>query len=146
MAPMPEERTSRPTDPVANLLTGEPVSVNEKLTLRSIAAVLAADEIGAVLVHGEGEPHGIVSERDVARALAADVDPDEVWSADVMTEPVRSVDARTPILAVAVHMVADDIRHLAVTEKGQVIGVVSSRDVFRVLTVDALEARGAVTC
>ena len=73
-----DEGTSRPSDPIGNLVAGDPVSVSEKLTLRSIAAVLAADEIGAVLVHGDREAMGIVSERDLARALAGDADPDAI--------------------------------------------------------------------
>jgi signal-transduction protein with cAMP-binding, CBS, and nucleotidyltransferase domain len=142
MGPMLDERTSGPGDPIGNLVAGDLVSVSEKLTLRSIAAVLAADEIGAVLVHGDREALGIVSERDLARALAADADPDAVWSADVMSEPLRSVDRDATILSVAVSMIAADVRHMVVTSAGQVIGVVSSRDVFRVLTVDALDSMG----
>jgi CBS domain-containing protein len=138
-----DEGTSRPSDPIGNLVAGDPVSVSEKLTLRSIAAVLAADEIGAVLVHGDRDAIGIVSERDLARALAGDADPDAVWSADVMSEPLRTVDRDATILSVAIGMVTDDVRHMAVTSAGQVIGVVSSRDVFRVLTVDALNSTGA---
>jgi signal-transduction protein with cAMP-binding, CBS, and nucleotidyltransferase domain len=142
MSPMPEEHASRPDDPVGKLVTGLPVSVSEKLTLRSIAAVLAADDLGAVLVHRDTDMHGIVSERDLVRALADDGDPDAVWSVDVMSEPLHTVDRDATILSVAVRMVAEDIRHMVVTSGDDVIGVVSSRDVFRVLTVDALEAAG----
>ena len=142
MGSMPEERTSRPGDPIGNLVIGSPISVGEKLTLRSIAAVLAADEIGAVLVHGGPEMRGIVSERDLVRALAEDADPDGIWSVDVMSEPLRTVDRDTTILSVAIQMVADEARHVVVTSGEDVIGVVSARDVFRVLTVDAIEAAG----
>jgi CBS domain-containing protein len=110
------------------------------LTLRSIAAVLSASDIGAALVQRDGRPVGVVSERDVVGALAEDADPDTVWSADVMTEDLVTADAHEAILRVAFRMIDEGIRHLVLTRDGDVIGVVSSRDVFAVLAEDALEA------
>jgi hypothetical protein len=52
------------------------VSVVENVTLRSLAAVLSAADIGAALARSAGASLSMVSERDVARALADDVDPD----------------------------------------------------------------------
>ncbi len=143
MAAMHDELTSRPHDGIGRLVAGGAVSVAEKLTLRSVAAVLAADDIGAVLVHSDAGIRGIVSERDVARALAVVVDPDAFWSVDVMSEPLLTADRDATIISVAVRMVADNVRHIVVTDGDDVIGVVSARDVFRVLAVDALESAEA---
>ena len=140
MTPMQEEHTSKPSDPIGNIVGGPPISVVEKLTLRSLAAVLAADEVGAVLVHSDGQTLGVVSERDLARAIGNDADVEAVWSADVMTEELLTVDRNATILSVVERMVAHNVRHMVVTDRDEVIGVVSSRDVFRALTVDALEA------
>jgi CBS domain-containing protein len=129
-----------PRDSIGQLVTGDPVTVDEKLTLRSIAAVLSASDIGAALVQRDGRPVGVVSERDVVGALAEDADPDTVWSADVMTEDLVTADAHEAILRVAFRMIDEGIRHLVLTRDGDVIGVVSSRDVFAVLAEDALEA------
>jgi len=128
-----------PHDPVIALVTTDPVSVDEKMTLRSVAAVLAAIDIGTALVHRGHTPVGIVSERDVVRALADEADPDAVWSADVMTEDLVTADADEPILRTAFRMTDEGIRHMAVLENDRIVGVISSRDVFRVLCEDALE-------
>ena len=72
-------------DPIRDLVRGAPVSIDEKLTLRSVAAVLSEEDIGAALVERADGSLGIVSERDIARALSDDADPDTVWSGDVMT-------------------------------------------------------------
>ena len=140
MAPLVDNPQLSPRDSIGQIVTGDPVTVDEKLTLRSIAAVLSASDIGAALVHREGRPVGVVSERDVVRALAEDADPDTVWSADVMTEDLVTADALEAILRVAFRMIDERIRHLAIARDGDVIGVVSSRDVFAVLAEDALEA------
>lgn len=137
MTPMHE--VSGSGDPVGRLVAGEPVSVDEKLTLRAVAAVLSADEIGAVLVRRPDGELGIVSERDVTRALANDADPDVVWSADVMTEGVISVAAGEPILGVALLMIDEQIRHVLVVDDGTPVGVVSARDIFRILAEDTLD-------
>jgi len=75
-----------------------------------------------------------VSERDVVRALAAGGDVHELRAADVMTEaPVRILGQAT-ILAAAERMLEAGVRHLPVLgAQGQVLGVVSMRDVLRVL-------------
>ncbi len=140
MAPMTDTPAVGPRDAVIALVTAEPVSVDEKLTLRSVAAVLATIDIGATLVRRDDEPVGIVSERDVVRALAGDADPDAVWSADVMTQDLVSADAGEAILRVALRIIDEGIRHMVVVENDGIIGVISSQDVFRVLCEDALES------
>jgi CBS domain-containing protein len=140
MAPIVDNTPIRPRDAIGGLINGEPVTINEKVTLRSVAAVLSAADIGAALVHHGDRPVGIVSERDVVRALAENADPDTVWSADVMTEELVTANAGESTLRVAFRMIDEGIRHLAITSDGAVIGVVSSRDVFAVLAEDALEA------
>jgi CBS domain-containing protein len=127
-------------DPIGSLVRGAPVAVDEKLTLRSVAAVLSAEDIGAALVQRDDGSVGIVSERDVARALAEDADPDVVWSADVMTEALVTARRTEPIISVALRLVDEDVRHVAVVEEERMVGVVSSRDVFRVLAEDLLES------
>lgn len=139
MAPLVDSQPITPRDSIGELVTGGTVTVDEKLTLRSIAAVLSAADIGAALVHRDNSPVGIVSERDVVRALAEEADPETVWSADVMTEDLITADAGQEILRVAFRMIDEGIRHLAVTRNGGVIGVVSSRDVFAVLAEDVRE-------
>jgi CBS domain-containing protein len=140
MAPMIDNPVIAPRDSIGQLVTRDPVTVDEKLTLRSIAAVLHGSDIGAALVRRENRSTGIVSERDVVRALAEDADPDTVWSADVMTEELVTMHETEPILRVAFRMIDEGIRHIAVTRDGDLVGVVSSRDVFAVLAEDALEA------
>jgi CBS domain-containing protein len=122
------------------LVRGEPITIDEKLTLRSVAAVLSAADIGAALVRRGGGVAGIVSERDVVRALADDADPDTVWTADVMTEELSTAESDAPILQVAFRMLEEAVRHMAITEDEHVVGIVSARDVFGVLAEDSLAA------
>jgi CBS domain-containing protein len=132
---------SAPNDPIVALLARGPVSVSEKLTLRSLAAVLTEAAVGAAIVALEDGGAAIVSERDITRALADGADPDTIWSADVMSVTLVDADADDSILEVAFLMLDRDIRHVVVRDGDQILGVVSAREVFRVLAVDVLDAR-----
>ena len=66
-------------DPVGRLARRELVTVGEATTLRSLARLMGERDIGAVVVERPGSPTGVVTERDVVRALADDADPDVVW-------------------------------------------------------------------
>jgi len=110
------------------------ISVDEKLTLRSLAAVLAELDIGVALIARPDGSAGIVSERDVIHALADGADPDEVWAADVLIDDLVLAEPEESILDVAERMSAEAVRHVSVVDRGTVVGVVSARDVLPVLT------------
>jgi predicted transcriptional regulator len=92
---------------------------------------VAADQIGASWTATTGRSGS--SERDIMRALADDADPDVVWSADVMTEPLVEVRTDESVIAVADRMIDEGIRHVAVVDGEEIVGVVSLREVSRVL-------------
>ena len=65
--------------------------------------------------------------------LAAGGDPDRLWGRDVMTPELVSIPPVTPILDAARQMIEADVRHLAIVDGDDVVGVVSMRDLFEVL-------------
>lgn len=103
-------------------------------TLRTVAERLADDVIGVVLIGYPDDPVGIVSERDLVRAMAEGLDPDDARARDVMTEPVVSVGEDATVEDVARVMLEDEIRHVAVADTGgDVLGIVSIREVLSTL-------------
>jgi CBS domain-containing protein len=106
-------------------------------TLRAVAQTLAEESIGAVLVRGSHGPAGIVSERDVTAALAEGADPDRERARDRMTTDLAFIAATDTIVAAANLMLANEIRHLAVTAASTTIGIVSMRDVLALFADEA---------
>ena len=101
--------------------------------LMEIANKLAAKRIGAVVVVGQGgEVCGIVSERDIIRALATDgaaalAQP----AANTMTRQVvicQETDTLDELMAM---MTARRFRHLPVVTEGALVGIVSIGDVVK---------------
>ena len=123
-----------PRNPIREVMSRGAISVDEKLTLRSLASVLAEVNIGIALVAQPDGSVGVVSERDVVDALAGGADPDEVWAVDVASGDVVFAEPDSTIVDVAQQMSAEGVRHVAVVDRGTIVGIVSARDVLPVLT------------
>ncbi|HEX6207279.1 MAG TPA: CBS domain-containing protein, partial [Actinomycetota bacterium] len=96
-------------------------------------------EIGSLAVLEHGKLVGILTERDLARALADGVDPAETPVGAYMTEEPVTVTPEADAASVAATMLDLGVRHIPVMEGGQVIGMVSSRDL---LSLEAWNAIG----
>jgi CBS domain-containing protein len=125
---------------VRSLVNRPPVVVHPESTLRAVAETLNEESIGAVVVRGErppgapgSRPEGVVSERDIVRALAEGLDPDTTRAEDVMTVDLASASPSDPVLTVVTRMLDNEIRHLPLVQDGVVTGMVSERDVCRAL-------------
>jgi CBS domain-containing protein len=76
---------------------------------------------------------GIVSERDIVRALGDGGDPDSLVASDIVQAPLVTIGVDDRILDGARLMVSEDVRHLAVVDRDEIVGVVSVRDLLPVL-------------
>jgi CBS domain-containing protein len=121
------------TGPVRLAMAVPVVSINPATTLRRAARKLDHEDIGAVVVLGRHGLAGLLSERDIVRALARGADPDVIPVESVMAEGPVSVDADTPIEEVADLMRDTGVRHLPVVAGHDVVGMVSMRDVLDVV-------------
>jgi CBS domain-containing protein len=119
---------------VRSLMTWPLAFVGSGATLRELATEMAMEEIGALIVLGpHGSPIGLVSERDLIRNLAAGADPDEVQAVDVMTAPIIEVEADESVAVVARTMLDAGIRHMPIRREGEIVGMISIRDVLDAL-------------
>ena len=109
------------------------VSVLPETPLMEIVSTIASRRIGAVLVRDEANALvGIVSERDVVKALAAKGSELHTLAArDVMTPNVTTVTPETSINDAMELMDKGYFRHLPVLDAGSLVGIVSVRDVVR---------------
>lgn len=130
----PTQSPLEPGDPVHLLVSVPIVWVEPHATVADLARQLGEEHVGALLVMEGDVLTGMISERDLVRVLASSDDAQDVWIADVMTVDPVQVDGITPIGTAALTMLDHGVRHLAVTREGRVIGIVSMRDVLRVLT------------
>lgn len=102
-------------------------------TLRDAARKMSERGVGAAVVLDEDEPGPrIISERDVLASVGAGEDPDTERVGDHMSDSVITASPDWSLERAASEMAHRRIRHLVVVEGGDLVGVLSMRDVMRV--------------
>jgi CBS domain-containing protein len=124
--------------PVArNHMSTELLTVEPTASVTEVAKRMVAKDVGAVLVFDEGAICGILTERDILRAVADGID-DATLVRDRMTAHPETLDADDTTEHAAVLMIHGGFRHLPVVEQGEVVGVLSIRDLMRVVLEDSV--------
>jgi CBS domain-containing protein len=119
---------------VSELPPGELLSVDPETTVAEVAQRMRKGDSDSVAVLSEGRLVGIITERDLVKAIADGVDAQQVRADVVMTADPATVDADEDVAVVAVKMVRLGVRHLPVLNKaGKPIGLVSARNLVGVL-------------
>lgn len=116
---------------VRDVMAPVKVRLGPEATLRAVAVGLAGARTGLGVVDVEGG--GVITERDVLRAIAAGLDLDSARVADHMTARV-AVAPETPLMDACDLMIERGVRHLLVEDDGELVGVLNMRDVVGVLS------------
>ena len=111
---------------------GEVVSVAPSAGVTEIASIIASRRIGAVVVLDAGRLAGIVSERDVVKAIAHNAETALGLTAqDIMTKTVITATPQTSVNDAMSIMDEGYFRHLPVLDDGALVGIISVRDAVR---------------
>jgi CBS domain-containing protein len=108
------------------------LTVGPSHTLRESARLMADRNVGAaVVVDPESPGPGIVTERDILRAIAAGQDPSTELVRDHLTDDLISASPEWSLEQAAETMIEHGFRHLLVVNGGELCGVLSMRDIVR---------------
>ena len=118
--------------PVGALIGDEVARVPAHASLLDVAAARTEREIG-ILAVGDGDlPDGVISERDIVRAVAEGRDLATTTAMDVAHTELRWVDPTATVGEVAREMMNNWVRHVLVGSGGSMVGIVSARDLIGV--------------
>ena len=107
-------------------------TVTSETTIDQIIEVLRSANIGAVIVSTDGEAiEGIVSERDIVRALHPSIELSKKTASEIMTSDVITCSMSDHLDALISLMTERRIRHLPVAVDGVLAGIVSIGDVVK---------------
>jgi|SRR5579862_497147 len=123
-----------------NVMATDLVSVSPSTSLEEAAARMDARHVGAAVVLEGARLVGILTERDILRAVARGA----IGGSDVagwMTKNPETIEPDDSTGHAAVLMIHGGFRHLPVTEGGSLVGIISIRDLIRV-TLDDQSPRG----
>jgi len=124
----------RPRMLVKDIMSSPVFTIDEDATVNEAARLMDQHELGCIIVTGKEEkPLGIITERDlVKRVLAKNAKASKMSAKEVMTSPLITVDPDATLSDTAKRMSDLDIRRLGVMYKGNLVGIVSSKDVLAI--------------
>jgi CBS domain-containing protein len=120
---------------VRDVMSSPVITIDEDGTTDRVAGDMDRNDLGCVIVINKaGKSIGIITERDlVVRVLAKNLKPDTVKAKDIMTTPLVTIEPEETITEAARRMSRLDIRRLGVMYKGNLVGIITSKDVLGVM-------------
>jgi len=119
--------------PVKRVMARNIVTVDKQATAMEVAGIMDTKNVGSVLVvdKADGKYVGIVTERDIVRKVVAKgLDGSSYLVKGVMSSPLVTIESTKTIFEAGDLMDQKKVRHLAVTEGSEVVGIVSIRDLI----------------
>ena len=125
---------------VKDVMSSPVITVDEDATVDKAAQLMAEGHIGCIVVTSKEEkPLGIITETDfVTRVLAKNIQPNKLTAKEVMTAPLITIDPDETLSETARRMSQLNIRRLGVMYKGNLVGIISSKDILAI-TPELLE-------
>lgn len=131
--------------PLGVLARKTPVAVAAGTPLETALALMHERRVGSLLVlDGEGRAQGILTRHDVLGRVALPNRPLADPIDAVVSVPVVTLDIAATANDAAIAMSRHGVRHIPVTERGRVVGLVSERDLFAMQRLSLTEIGGAL--
>ncbi len=115
--------------PIGDLIVRSPVMVQSSATVAEAARAMRENRTGSALV--QGQALGIVTDRDFRSRLLAEGLGPETPVSQIMSSPIKTVEAELPVYGALLFMLEKGIRHLPLTQDGEVIGIITADDILR---------------
>ena len=117
---------------VKDMMAKSVFTITKKNKIKETADLMKKNGVGSLLVKEEDQIFGIITETDIVHKVVAQGLSPQITTVDaVMSFPLMSIEADAEIEEAGRQMIENGIRHLAVTQNGQVVGMISMRDLLR---------------
>jgi CBS domain-containing protein len=125
----------RTTMLVRDVMSSPVLTMDEDEVSSKAAVSMDKNDVGAVIVTNKaGKSIGIITERDlVIRVVAKNLKPDTVKAKEIMTTPLVTIEPEATITDAARRMNRLNIRRIGVIYKGNLLGIISSKDILGVM-------------
>ena len=129
---------------VSSIMTSKVITVTEKQTLKELSKLMYQRNIGGIIIlkdvspnnaSEEGNPIGIITERDIARlvAFSSSLSTDTPTS-ELMSQPLITINQNSSIKDASDLMQQHNIRRLPVLDnKGKLVGIITAKDILKAM-------------
>lgn len=126
---------------VKEYMKNQVISIPKDTPLSEVAKIMTDKSIGSVIVVDGNKPVGIITERDIVKAIGKGKDL-KAKAEEIMTASLITIREDSPITGALALMRQFNIRHLPVIDdKGNLKGIISIRDITRAVD-DMFETMG----
>lgn len=117
---------------VREIMVRNVMTIDYNKTAKDVALLFAQKEISSLVVVKDGNPIGLVTERDLARKVSVtDRKSADVPLSEIMSYKFRWVEPTTPIEDAVQKMINNNIRRLLVLDDGKLVGIITETDLAR---------------
>lgn len=114
---------------IREVMTASVVTADPATSVQEVAALMRERNVGSVVLVRDGEPVGILTDRDLALGVLADGRSPADQADGYATAPVVTGDAGIDVRAAAELMVRHGIRRLPIVDDGRLTGIVTLDDI-----------------
>jgi CBS domain-containing protein len=126
---MPVEQSTAATRTAADVMTPSPRTCSPYSSVLEAVLIFRDADCGAVPVIDNGKPIGVVTDRDVALALADYPDLPSHPVSDIMSKAIVAVGPETSLAQVQEKFANEAVRRLLVTSGEQLVGIIGWADI-----------------
>lgn len=120
---------------IKDIMSKDIVHIESGKSVRDAARLMTDRHVGCLIVTNNGQPVGIVTERDLVRKVLAEVfDASKVFVSDVMSTPLFSTPPDATLEKAAELMAKYRVRRLPVVENNKLLGIITATDLMKSLT------------
>jgi len=117
---------------VRDIMVRNVITVDHNKTAKDVALLMAEKQVSSLVVIKDGNPIGLVTERDLVRKIStADRKSVDVQLSEIMSLKFRWVEPMTPIEDAIQKMTNNNIRRLLVLENNKLVGIITETDLAK---------------
>ena len=118
---------------ILDAMTKKPVTVLPETRLQECAKIMAKEHVGALIIKRDNILLGVITEQDIVRKLVAKgVNPVDEKVEDYMEKKMETIGPEVDIYEALVKMGDLNIRHLPVVEAGEMVGLLTLKDILKI--------------
>jgi CBS domain-containing protein len=120
---------------VQTIMISPVLTISGEAPVFEAARTMGERHVGSLIVFEHSQPVGIITERDLlSNVIAKQLDMKQISVREVMNSPLVTVDGDTPLEDAIALMVERKITRLPVKRNGEIVGIVTSREIFDFLS------------
>lgn len=120
---------------VEDYMSTEMLTMDSQSSLLDVARRMVEINVSSVVITKDKRGIGILTERDIVKAIAKGIPPDGITAGSLMSLPLMTVDIGSSMEEAARFMSKNKVRHVLVTDAGtkSIVGIITATDLIRYL-------------